>query len=243
MPVDLIIYAIIAAGLIFWLRGTLGTRQEGDEPKSMAGSLADLEALAKGDTNIPGLALKGANIAEDQIAVVKADKSNVIGINEKSAESGLTDIIEADKDFDLKFFLNAAQDVFVMVVESFAEGDRDTLQDCLAAPVYKAFDGALTSRKDGETMETQITAIHEARVIEAKLDKKIATITLRFVADEATVTRDANGKTLNGDLDRASSMTDIWTFGRDIKSRDPRWFVYETRGDFEGDNELIPNSD
>ena len=57
-----------------------------------------------------------------------------------------------------------------------------------------------------------------------------------------SVTRDSDGEIISGHPDRATDMHDIWTFSRDLKSRDPRWFVTETRGDFEGDNETIPNS-
>lgn len=244
MPPDLIIYALVAAGLAFWLKNILGTREEGDEPKGMPKSLAELEAAVNKEA--AAMSVNGTNqkSASDQIERVNKDKSGVIGVENKTAESNLVKIIDADKDFDLKFFMGAAQDVFVMVVEAFAEGDTETLEDMLKPNVYKAFDGVIKERaKTEQIIETEILAIHEARVIEANLDKKFATITLRFVAEEATVIKDKEGSIIEGHPEKGTRMTDIWTFSRDLKSRDPRWFVEETRGDFEGDNELIPNSD
>ena len=243
MPVDLIIYALVAAGLVFWLRGTLGTRQEGDDA-NLPKTLPDLDTVTAQDKTVPTLGLKNQGNAEDQIALIKKDKSGVVGIKDEKVEQTLTEIIEADKNFDLKFFLSAAQDVFVMVVEAFAEEDHESLEDMLDAPVYQAFKTAIEDRqKRGETMSAEIHAIHEAHIIEARLDKKIAYITIRFVADEITVTRDEKDNIMSGHEEHAKRMTDIWVFGRNIKSRDPRWFVYETRGDFEGDNDIIPNSD
>lgn len=244
MPADLIIYAIVAAGLVFWLRGTLGTRQEGDEKNNFLKNLPDLDGTVTQDKEIATLGLKNMNAAEDQMDLIKNDKTGVIGIDNPEAEKNLSAIINADKGFDLKFFLNAAQDVFVMVVEAFADGDREALEDLLATPVYQAFKTAIEDREArGETVTAEIQAIHQARIIEAKLDKKMAYITLRFVADEITVTRDENKNTISGHEEKTKRMTDIWTFGRDLKSRDPRWFVYETRGDFDGDNDFVPNSD
>src|SRR5690606_39836599 len=57
----------------------------------------------------------------------------------------------------------------------------------------------------------------------------LAYITIRFIADETCVVRDKDGVILSGDPDRITEMNDIWTFVRDIKDRDPRWLVQETR--------------
>lgn len=246
MPVDLILYALIAAGLVFWLRGVIGTRQEGDDSPSLRNNLPDLDAVGKPtDPTLPvaTLGIKSQDNAVDQIERVKKDKAGVIGIDNKTAEAGLTSIIDADREFDLKFFLGAAQDVFVMVVEAFAEGDRDALQDLLAPEVYSAFEEALDNRQSREeSFESEIHAIHEARIIRAKLDKKMAYITVKFVAEQASVLRNKDGDIVSGHPERSTRMTDIWTFGRDIKSRDPRWLVHKTHGDFEGDNDMIPDT-
>jgi len=245
LPVDLIIYAIVAAGLAFWLRGTLGTRQEGDDAPSMRKGLPEIETGDKpaDQPALPGFAMKPQNSAAEQIALVKKDKTGVLGIESKTAEIGLTEIIESDRDFDLKFFLSAAQDVFVMVVESFAEGDREALQDLLAPEVYTVFSEALDGRESKkETLEAEIHAIHEAHILGARIEKRMAYITVKFLADQATVARDKDGEIVTGHPERSSRMVDVWTFGRDIKSRDPRWLVYKTHGDFEEDNDIIPDS-
>lgn len=243
MPADLIIYAIVAAGLVFWLRGTLGTRQEGDEPAKPPMPLPDIDAKAPAHDAPANAKAAVMPAPEDQLLDLIKDKSGAIGID-KAAEEGVLEIIQADKTIDLKFFMTAAQDAFVYVVEAFADGDRETLKDMLAPPVYKAFDAAITAREEaGETAETEIHAFHETRIIEAALNGKTAKITLRFVADETGVTRDKDGTILSGHPEKTSRMTDIWTFSRTLKSRDPRWLVSETRGDFNDDNDVIPNAE
>jgi len=244
VPADLIIYAIVAAGLVFWLRGTLGTRQEGDEPANPPSPLPDIESIqAAIKDEGEALPLKTAETAQDQIQDIANDKTGIIAIDNKDAENDLAEIMDADKDFDLKFFFTAAQDVFVMVVEAFADGDLEALESMLEPQVFDAFKAAIDQRADdGHTAQSEIHAIQKAHIIEAKLDKKMAFITLRFVADETSVTMDKDDKIIAGHPEKTSRMTDIWTFARDIKSRDPRWFVQETRGDFDGDNDIIPNA-
>lgn len=242
MPADLIIYAIVAAGLVFWLRGTLGTRQEGDEPATPPAPLGDIEAGAL-PSEAKTLPLAKDNTPHDQIEAISADKGGIIGIETDDAKEGLVNILEADKNFDLKFFFTAAQDVFVIVAEAFADGDRETLENMLKTPVYNAFEQAITDREAREEIaQTEIHSIAQAQIIEAHIDNKDAYITLRFVADQTSLTKDKDDKVIEGHAERTSRMTDIWTFTRNTKSRDPRWMVQETRGDFEGDNDIIPNA-
>lgn len=243
MPADIIVYALVAAGLIFWLRSILGTRH-GDE-KSRP-NIYTLPTDEKGDPVLDGLPLEAEQLesAEDKIAELAKTPVRGMGVENKAAESGLIEIAQADKDFDIEFFLEGAQEAFVIIVESFAEGDRETLKDLLSSSVYSAFDSAITEReKKEETVETEIHAIKKAEIIEAKLDKKKAFITVRVTADETSVTKDSEGSVIAGHPDKVTEMRDVWVFSRTIRSRDPRWLLEETRGDFDGDNEMIPNSD
>ncbi len=242
MPADLIIYALVAAGLALWLRGTLGTRQEGDEPAKPPAPLTDIDQ-PKAKTADALLATKTALKPEDQLQALIEDDTGITGIDE-SAQDGIIAIISADKSMALKSFIANAQDAFVYVVESFADGDRDALSDMLIPSVYAAFESAITEREAAEqTAQTEIHSIIAAQIIEADLTGKTASITLRFVADETSVTRDKDGEIIAGHPEKTTRMTDIWTFSRDIKSRDPRWLVSETRGDFDGDNDTIPNAE
>ncbi len=236
------IYALIAAGLVFWLRSILGTRN-GEERDSS--NVINLELSSDG--KIVGLG--GDNSAEKQekksalIEELAKDAKGNMSIGSRTAELGLIDISNADKDFDIYDFLQATQDAFVYVVESFAEGDRDTLEGLLSPEVYKAFDGAITAREDaGETIITEIHAIKKSEVLEASVDGKNAVVTVRFWADETSVTKDEDSNIIHGHPEKTTLMRDVWTFSREIKSNDPRWFVIETREDGEDDNTVIPNT-
>lgn len=239
MPADLFVYALVAAGLVFWLRSVLGTRH--GEERERPDPLLSGEGTQSTPENAPARdELLGA---EEQIMALADKPRRNYGVDNKTAENALIEIAKIDKSFDIDFFLEGSQDAFAMIVESFAEGDRDTLKNLLGNDVYSAFDGAITERENRkETQVTDIHAIRKATVIAARIEGKMAFITVKFTADETSVTRDENGEIIAGDPDRITKMNDIWTFGRNVKSKDPSWLVYETRGDFEDDNDLIPDT-
>lgn len=242
MPADLIVYAIVAAGLIFWLRSILGERHE-DESQRPTSYKAALEKTTRvaGDSPLN----EGRRFdPERKITDLAAHPTSTLSIGNKTAENGLLDIAKASRDdFDVIFFLEAAQEAFVLVVESFASGDRDTLKDLLAEDVYTVFSSEIEKReKRGETLQTEVQAIRRVEIVEAYLQGRMAFITVRFTADEVSVTRDEKGEILAGHPDNVRQMRDLWTFGRDIKSRDPRWMVYKTSADLGDDNETVPNS-
>ena len=51
---------------------------------------------------------------------------------------------------------------------------------------------------------------------------------MRFTADVAAVTRNAEGQVVAGSLDDAVEARDIWTFTRDVTSPNPDWLLDET---------------
>lgn len=240
MTAELMVYALVAAGLVFWLRSILGTRDNDDRESNVV----PLELNSEG--KIVGIGGDSSDKDDNKVSLIEELAQNSKGnmsISGRAAELGLVDITKQDKDFDVYIFLQAAQDAFVYIVESFADGDRETLENLLGADVYKAFDGAITAREEAnETAVTEIHAIKKSEIVEASLDGKKALVTVRFWADETSVIKDENSNILHGHPEKTTLMRDVWTFARDLKSRDPRWMVVETRDDGDGDNEIIPNT-
>jgi predicted lipid-binding transport protein (Tim44 family) len=233
VPIDLILYALIAAGLVFWLRSVLGTRhgeeRERPNPYIKIEILTAEEAAALGDG-------PESLSAPERIERLAQNPGPVNSIADKTAENGLLEIAAIDKNFDIDFFLQGAQDAFAIIVEAYAAGDRETLKGLLSPGVYTAFDGGIAAREERkETQVTDIHAIRKAEIVAAKREDRMAFVTLRIVADESSITRDAQGAVIFGSLEKITQTKDIWTFGRDLKSKDPTWLVYETRTDI-GDN-------
>ena len=149
---------------------------------------------------------------------------------EGTLAAGFARIRAADRDFDPRSFVEGARVAYEMIVTSFAGGDTDTLRPLVADEVYANFAHAIDDRdKRGETVETTILAIKSTDIVEADVNASIAEVTVKFVTEMVTVTRDGDGEVVAGDTRTVRDVTDIWTFARSTKSSDPNWTLIETR--------------
>jgi len=112
---------------------------------------------------------------------------------------------------------------------AFAAGDRNTLRDLLSRDVFESFVAAIAEReKRGETVETTFVGIEKADIKQVQLRGKTAQITVQFLSKLITATRDAAGTVTDGVVDKVVDVTDIWTFARELGSRDPVWKLIAT---------------
>ena len=77
-------------------------------------------------------------------------------------------------------------------------------------------------------METNIVSIDSARVEDARLVGGSAQIAVRFAAKLISFTRDKAGTVIEGSADQIADHLDIWTFARDVSSRNPNWRLIAT---------------
>jgi predicted lipid-binding transport protein (Tim44 family) len=233
---DIILFAAIAAFFVLRLRGVLGKRSGRNKPslRDAFGKRGKEETDEDKVVHLPDRA-KDAEEAteEDEAFETRAERP------EKPAEpegpetplaAGLTQVKLADRSFDEEGFLAGARAAFEMVISSFAEGNAKSLRPLLANDVYNDFAGAIEERKtEKQTLETTLVGITETEVIEAELQGRTAFITIKFVSEQVNVTRDAEGEVVDGDPNHVAKITDIWTFARNTKSRDPNWTLVATR--------------
>jgi predicted lipid-binding transport protein (Tim44 family) len=143
--------------------------------------------------------------------------------------TGLDAIVAADPNFDAQHFLTGARAAYEMIVNAYAEGDRRSLKNLLAREVYDGFETAIGEReKRGETVESRFVSIDNADITGAELRGRNAQVTVRFQSKLVSVTRDKDGNVIDGNAERVTDITDIWTFTRDVSSRDPNWKLLAT---------------
>jgi predicted lipid-binding transport protein (Tim44 family) len=116
-----------------------------------------------------------------------------------------------------------------MIVTAFAEGDRRQLRSLLSREVFEGFDTVISERESrGETAETRFVSIDASKITGAELRGRTAQIIVRFVSKLISVTRDRSGAVIEGNAEKVTDVTDVWTFARDVSSRDPNWKVVAT---------------
>jgi predicted lipid-binding transport protein (Tim44 family) len=121
-----------------------------------------------------------------------------------------------------------------MIVTAFAEGNRKILRDLLSPAVYDSFVRAIAEREGrGEQIDQSFVGISKNDILEAEVEKGVASITLRFVSQLISATRDKKGEVIEGDPTRIKEVTDIWTFTRDISTararQNPNWKLVATQ--------------
>lgn len=145
------------------------------------------------------------------------------------AGPGVRALLAADPSFDVARFLEGGKAAYRMILEAFWKGELDALRPHADQHVYDTFAAAVAEReKGGFTLDNRLVAIEQAVISEASLNDSIAVVTVRFEADIAAVTRNKEGEVVAGSLSDAVQTRDLWTFRRDIASRDPNWLLIET---------------
>ena len=91
----------------------------------------------------------------------------------------------------------------------------------LSAEVFEGFESAIRERESrGEKVESNLVGINKADIIESDVKNRTAYVTVKFVSELISVTRDAEGEVVEGDPKKVREVTDIWTFARDISSQE-----------------------
>lgn len=225
--IEIVIFAMIAAFLVYRLRSVLG-RRTGEE-RQRSNPFTSAPGAAKPDNVVP---LPERNRTRPDVAPGAAPGADVVLSDEPlSLAASIDQIRAADPNFDEKHFLEGSKAAFAMIVDAFARGDTATLRPLLADDVYDSFAQVIRDRQAaGEQHEARIEQVREAEVVEAKLDAgRTARVTVRLVSDQVNVVRDRNGAVVDGDPKALVENTDVWTFARNLRSRDPNWALVEVR--------------
>jgi predicted lipid-binding transport protein (Tim44 family) len=227
-----IILVALAVVIFLRLRSVLGQRTGRErppyDPYSARDAARDAVRNATSDKVIP-LPQRTSEPAKPAESSEPADRYAGIAPAGSPVAKGLDAILAADKSFNVRHFIAGARSAYEMIVTAYAEGDRRALKNLLAREVYDGFEAVIREREArGETAETRFVSIDSSEITAADQRGKTAQITLRFVSHLVSATRDRNGNVIDGSADKVTDVTDVWTFARDVTSRDPNWKLLAT---------------
>jgi len=191
---ELIIFAGLAAIVLYQLYSVLG-RRVGRQPGDSPS--ADSAPRPENPTQRP------AELPDDGVAL-----------------SGLAAVKARDPGFDLNRFLGGARSAYEMIVKAFASGDRATLKGLLAPQVLASFESAIDQREaEGRTESVEFLNTPRADLERADVASgDRAQLTVRFLGEFRSRSKGPEGEAVD---DRRTA--EVWTFERNLKSRDPNW--------------------
>ena len=226
-----IIFLALAVFIFLRLRSVLGQRTGSERPPY---DRAAPNVLQRSQDNnnvvpMPGTVIDQTPLAPTADAAPQADRWKDIAEPGTPLAAGLDAIVAQDSSFDPRHFLSGARGAYEMIVLAFANGDRRALKDLLSSEVYDSFDAVIKDReKHEQKTETRFVSIDKAELVSAEARDRAAQLTVRFVSQMISVTRDKAGNIVDGNADKVADITDVWTFARDTSSRDPNWKLVGT---------------
>ena len=230
MDIYTIIFLALAVFIFLRLRNVLGQRTGNERPPFDRAARNVLHGTQ--DNNvvpIPGAVIDQAPPSPTADVVPPTDRWKGLAEPATQLAQGLDAIAAQDSSFDPRHFLSGAKSAYEMIVLAFANGDRRALKDLLSADVYESFENVIRDReKHEQKTETRFVSIDKAELVGAEARDRAAQLTVRFVSQMITATRDKAGTIVDGSADTVADITDVWTFARDITSRDPNWKLVGT---------------
>lgn len=219
-----IIFLALAVLIFLKLRSVLGQRTGRERPPYDPYSARN----TTGD-KVVALPSRNAETPPRTVDAPPADRWKGIAEEGSAIAAGLDAVARVDRNFDPKHFIAGARAAYEMIVGAFAIGDRRTLKARLSRDVYEGFEAAIRDRESkGETVESRFVSLDEANITAAEMRGNVAQITVRFVSQLISATRDRDGEVIDGSPDKVTDVTDVWTFARDMTSRDPNWNLVAT---------------
>ena len=163
----------------------------------------------------------GRGAEEAARAASTPNASPVVGaISDTAAPvSPLAAIKSRDPSFDVGQFLAGAKSAYQMIVTAFAKGDREALRPLLSSEVMSGFDHAIAEREQAGREES-VEFLHPPRADfeTASIAGDMARASVRFLAEFRNRTKGSDGEAVD---DRRTA--EVWTFERNVKSRNPNW--------------------
>jgi predicted lipid-binding transport protein (Tim44 family) len=191
--VELVILAAVAAVVLFQLYAVLG-RRVGRQAEDLA-------------------AAQGATVPRE------AAPPMVPGVADSAALTGIAALRARDPSFDVGRFMQGARQAFQMVVKAFAAGDRNTLKPLLGAEIMAAFETEIGEReREGRSEQVEFLQEPRADLESLGVIGDLAKASVRFLAEFRSRSKGPEGEAVD---DRRTA--EVWTFQRNLTSRDPNW--------------------
>lgn len=158
--------------------------------------------------------------------------------------AGINDIIKADRDFSPYFFVDGAKGAYSLIIEAYALGNRDQLKSLLTPSVYAVYDQAISEREaQNLTQITDLARLKSAEITDAALEGSVAKVSVQFEAEQSSALVDGDGEVVQGDKDVLASISEVWTFERDLKSGEDDWYLSDVEASAGDDIAVDPTPD
>jgi predicted lipid-binding transport protein (Tim44 family) len=128
-----------------------------------------------------------------------------------------------------KQFLKGAEIAYEKIITSFAKGDKKSLKGLLEKNMFSRFSEVIDERKAKQLKyETTFIGLKSTKILEYKKIENIYKVTVNFISEIITCTKDKNDNVIEGSTDTIKTVNDVWKFSKNMWSQDPTWYLFDT---------------
>lgn len=143
----------------------------------------------------------------------------------------------SDANFNAEKFTKGASAAFAMIIKAYAQGDRDVLKQLLDKNLYESFAITLDEQdKLEQIQEVTLVKVSHCEILSAELaqNNKAARIATKFISEQIKVTKDKiSGNIISGSPNKVIEINEIWTFEKNLLSKDNLWKLIAVSSDDE----------
>lgn len=215
--IDIFILAMIAIFIINRLRNVLGKK---------TGNEADIAEKFSQKTSKFTESNPDKEVLENNNALKNPPDNNVYH-KDKTTNKILKDVMKLNPAFNVDDFIDGAKKAFEFILTNYALNESKTLKPLLSKSIFDDFSEQIKDRvKNGNSLAITILSIDDPDILNAKLDKKNnCEISLEFKSQQVQTTKNKKGDVIEGNDNLILSISEIWTFSKNIKSKDPNWIL------------------
>ncbi len=219
--IQIIILALIAGFIALRLRSVLGHRpddQSAPHPVPKNQNQREAASQGEGEAGFAGPLTMGPR-----------EESAIKGLS-GADKAALKRIFKPVGGNDLKRFLDGAKRAYELTLKGFWSGAMGEMEPFLDKEVAAQFKAAIAERNArGETAENRLVEISDVRIDDVSLMGPRAEVTVCFSSEIVAVLKNKAGRLIEGDLTDTVNVTDIWTFARNLKDKNPNWTLVATQ--------------
>lgn len=195
-PFEIVIFAAIAAVVLFQLYNVLG-KKVGRQPED------------------------GAKVQPAVGPAAEAPPPGREPSANPAAEAAAAELKARDPAFDAARFLDGARQAYETIVRAYAAADRETLRPLLSPKVMTSFEAGLNARGVERSETVEFAHPPRADLEHAGTEGDTARAKVRFLAEIRSRIVEADGD----EIVEERRTAELWTFERPIGAPDPNWVL------------------
>lgn len=213
---DIIFFFILTIFFIYKLKNTLGTRNDDDEKRKQAVENFLRQINNQNIVDLNSFTYKTNNVNKNNI-----DKLDITFQTTDDIKSKLLKI-----NFNEKNFLIGVESAIEMVNEAFSNKDLITLQKLLSQNVYNNFKKQIDIlTEQNKFLKTSLISIKEKNIKEILSVSNMIKISVYVEMEQINFIENEKHEVIFGSKKKIENMKEIWTFERDINSKENFWII------------------